>query len=190
VLTFVTLSLFLSVFCYSTPEDDRSIPLPDFRQLINYNYFRQASKDSNKTCVMCGVTCQYLHTKQDHKDELPFILRKEKGVCNVCQDTIWAVVGSKLEIRFCYFCRTFHPWVAFVNNVGQVMRKCESCRCLQSKKRSAPIVTEPVSNVPKSTGVNRCVMLPQPVKLPSPWYDPSTRCENGLFRLRASHLSL
>lgn len=120
---------------------------------------------ATKTCVMCGIKCQYLCKKRDRKDDLPFIMRNNKGVCNVCQDVIWVVADSKLEIRFCDKCKDFHPWAAFQGRGSRIVKNCHGCRCRAKNKKHAPLSsgTDTAFNAIASTSAIRCVLLAQPV---------------------------
>ena len=57
---------------------------------------------------------------------------QNKGVCTACDVGIWAVCGTKLQIKWCKGCKNFRNWAAFGEK--SMATKCEKCRTRQKEK--------------------------------------------------------
>jgi len=62
----------------------------------------------------------------------PIIPRQNKGLCTICDVTIWIVLESNLEIKWCKGCKNFRPWAAFGDK--GLATKCVKCRDRQREK--------------------------------------------------------
>ena len=60
------------------------------------------------------------------------IPRQNKGLCTVCDVTVWVVTSSNLEIKWCKGCKNFRPWAAFGEK--GLATKCVRCRERQREK--------------------------------------------------------
>jgi len=60
------------------------------------------------------------------------IPRQNKGLCTVCDVTVWVVTVSGLEIKWCKGCKNFRPWAAFGDK--GLATKCVRCRDRQREK--------------------------------------------------------
>lgn len=137
----------------STPEEAESIVLPAFRDLVNYDFIGQfVRNDGTKSCVMCGVSCQVLKRKKDCTDGAPSMLLQDKGVCGSCIDSVWVIVGTDTEIRFCAKCKYFRPVGAFQQE-SRLVKTCHGCLESQrgnqqqkTKKKSSSTEDELVSS--------------------------------------------
>jgi hypothetical protein len=96
--------------------------------------------DGKKNCVMCGkVRVCSVHVgrrgaaKPEAEATTHIIPRQNKGVCTVCDVSVWVVLGQEgLEIKWCKGCKNFRPWAAFGEK--GLATKCMRCRKRQKEK--------------------------------------------------------
>lgn len=127
---------------HTLSSDTTNTKLPDFSRIVNYPDFlsrgRQAdrNKDGRKHCVMCGQmrVCSSGFSGRRSKDaETTHIIpRQNKGVCTACDVTVWVMVESRLEIKWCKGCKNFRPWAGFGEK--GLATKCTRCRQRQKEK--------------------------------------------------------
>jgi hypothetical protein len=134
--------------CFSNASAIAERRLPDFSRLVNFPGFlsrgRNSEKaggaDGKKNCVMCGKVrvCSASIgrrgvAKPDDNETTHIIPRQNKGVCTVCDVTVWVVLEQEgLEIKWCKGCKNFRPWAAFGEK--GLATKCVRCRKRQKEK--------------------------------------------------------
>lgn len=113
----------------------------------------------HRHCVMCGTRClctalsstaEAAAVAAALKDETSsddgsspsgevaggvIIPRQNKGLCTKCDVTVWVVVESSLQIKWCKGCKNYRPWAAFGDKGGAT--KCLKCRERQKEKYAA-----------------------------------------------------
>ncbi len=57
---------------------------------------------------------------------------QNKGLCTMCDVSVWIVTQSGLEIKWCKGCKNFRPWAAFGDK--GLATKCVRCRERQREK--------------------------------------------------------
>jgi outer membrane biosynthesis protein TonB len=95
---------------------DSVVPVLD--SLVNFP--RHKNPDHQQNCVMCGNSCPATGGAN------PTIPRQNKGVCTLCDVTVWVVVQSGLEIKWCKGCKNFRHWASFGEK--GLNTKCTQCR--------------------------------------------------------------
>lgn len=106
----------------STVKDIDSIPPP--KEWMNYpKSFFQRAKNGYKTCVMCGQQVRYCGAKKPQDISTRCMRSSDKGVCSDCQEHIWVVSSTKLQIMWCSKCVYFYP-LGWFNET----KRCARCR--------------------------------------------------------------
>lgn len=70
--------------------------------------------------------------EEDEEDSNHIIPRQNKGLCTACDVTVWVVVDTAMEIKWCKGCKNFRPWAAFGDK--GLATKCVRCRDRQREK--------------------------------------------------------
>lgn len=112
-------------------DTNRESPIPDFSCLVNYPDYLNKSKfpdDSTRNCVMCGKTRS---TAARSKMKCPIIPRQNKGLCTLCDVTVW-LFNDTVPIKWCKGCKNMKNWAAFGEK--GLATKCVRCRHRQREK--------------------------------------------------------
>jgi len=133
-------------------EKAMNTPLPEFSSLVNYpNSLRQnrTLPSGMRCCVMCGTirpTCSRSRNRskggapmkspfQDYGgvvDDFVTIPTQNKGLCTMCDISVWVVRDSGCQIKWCKGCKNFRQW-SFFGEKG-LATKCGRCRERQRDK--------------------------------------------------------
>lgn len=127
-------------------EEAMRHPLPDFSMLVNFPIsLRQnrALPQGTRCCVMCGTvrpTCSRARNRQQKSapinftmcDDFVTIPTQNKGLCTVCDISVWVVQETGCQIKWCKGCKNFRQW-AFFGEKG-LATKCGRCRERQRSK--------------------------------------------------------
>eukprot|EP00569_Conticribra_weissflogii_P004229 CAMPEP_0171337358 /NCGR_PEP_ID=MMETSP0878-20121228/6642_1 /TAXON_ID=67004 /ORGANISM="Thalassiosira weissflogii, Strain CCMP1336" /LENGTH=553 /DNA_ID=CAMNT_0011838977 /DNA_START=147 /DNA_END=1808 /DNA_ORIENTATION=+ len=103
----------LGPMCEPDPKNDH-VPVPEFRQLVNYPNAKHFAR-----CVMCN-------------DDTHKIPKQNKGVCTSCDEGVWMLLNSGMQIRWCKGCKNFKKWISF--GIKGHSTKCERCRTQQAER--------------------------------------------------------
>ena len=57
---------------------------------------------------------------------------QNKGLCTVCDISVWVVLESGQQIKWCKGCKNFRPWAGFGDK--GLATKCVRCRERQREK--------------------------------------------------------
>ena len=128
--------------------------VPEFSSLVNFptnSVLRQNRVLPNgmRCCVMCGSirrTCSRLRTQKPDGSLSPgrnmfvggtaedyvTIPTQNKGLCTVCDISVWVVLESGQQIKWCKGCKNFRPWAGFGDK--GLATKCVRCRERQREK--------------------------------------------------------
>lgn len=134
--------------------------VPDFSTLVNFPTnctLRQTGVLPNGTrcCVMCGCvrsTCSRMRSRKNNEsgnkiqspggestgagdyqyDDFVTIPTQNKGLCTLCDISVWVVLESGCQIKWCKGCKNFRPWAGFGDK--GLATKCVRCRDRQREK--------------------------------------------------------
>jgi hypothetical protein len=131
-------------------------PLPDFSELVNFpNNPREirALPAGSKCCVMCGIvrpTCSRLRSRKSkdtrtmigapfveemrasYCEDFVTIPTQNKGLCTLCDISVWVVEQNGCQIKWCKGCKNFRQWSSFGDK--GFATKCARCRERQREK--------------------------------------------------------
>jgi len=137
-------------------EKFKDAQVPEFNNLVNFPGNMSQKQSPNvpngmRCCVMCGQACQLsIAGKNKQKDKsvgessnnsrngsnggsgCAVIPTQNKGLCTMCDVSVWIVTQSGLEIKWCKGCKNFRPWAAFGDK--GLATKCVRCRERQREK--------------------------------------------------------
>lgn len=140
------------------PEKVKNVPVPEFTSLVNFPSHMSQKQAVNlpegmRCCVMCGQACPCshggknknkkkgdgglshrngnhdMHGEKTYAAQIP---TQNKGLCTLCDVSVWVVTGNGLEIKWCKGCKNFRPWAAFGDK--GTATKCSRCRERQREK--------------------------------------------------------
>jgi hypothetical protein len=138
------------------PEFHQLVNYPDYLTKVRLNGTEVPnptfSETGRRPCVMCGklricsascaqgIVTAPRRTKvqseegddEEEQDSTHIIPRQNKGLCTVCDVTVWVIADSGLEIKWCKGCKNFRPWAAFGDK--GLATKCVRCRERQREK--------------------------------------------------------
>lgn len=126
VLTFLTSSCFHCQTTSSTKHVE-NIPVPNNGDVLNYpEYIGVHGTLDKRNCVMCGecLLCMGNGSRKREQQSRDFIPFNNSGVCTTCEKTVWVVVESDLEIKWCQCCCKFCPRSAF----DDIKAHCAECQ--------------------------------------------------------------
>ena len=128
--------------------------VPDFSSLVNFptnSVLRQNRVLPNgmRCCVMCGSirrTCSRLRSRKNDGslspgrnvlvcgsgDDYVTIPTQNKGLCTLCDISVWVVLETGRQIKWCKGCKNFRPWAGFGDK--GLATKCVRCRDRQREK--------------------------------------------------------
>lgn len=128
--------------------------VPDFATLVNFptnSVLRQNRVLPNgmRCCVMCGSirrTCSRLRSRKNDgsrspgrnlyvdgaADDYVTIPTQNKGLCTICDISVWVVLETGRQIKWCKGCKNFRPWAGFGDK--GLATKCVRCRDRQKEK--------------------------------------------------------
>mmetsp|Transcript_28853 Transcript_28853/g.43565 ORF Transcript_28853/g.43565 Transcript_28853/m.43565 type:complete len:606 (+) Transcript_28853:48-1865(+) len=139
------------------PDFHQLVNFPDYLHKVRSNGGEapgsSSSNNGKRPCVMCGKQriCSAstanlggsvlrrgkksedgAGNEEDEEDSNHIIPRQNKGLCTACDVTVWVVVDTAMEIKWCKGCKNFRPWAAFGDK--GLATKCVRCRDRQREK--------------------------------------------------------
>jgi len=139
------------------PDFHRLVNYPDYLTKSRPNGVDLANSNNGKrNCVMCGklrlcsaavaaaaknggssnfraVSRSKSQSPDGDEDDTTHIIpRQNKGLCTACDITVWVILETNLEIKWCKGCKNFRPWSAF--GCKGSATKCARCRDRQREK--------------------------------------------------------
>lgn len=108
--------------------------VPDFTFLVNFPTTTKSSyPPCRKCCVMCGML-RWVGAKKGQAvpDDAVFIPCQNKGLCTLCDVSVWVVNDTKMQIKWCKGCKNFQTWAGFGDK--GFATKCLRCRNKQKEK--------------------------------------------------------
>jgi len=139
------------------PDFHQLVNFPDYLNKVRSNGAEapgsSASSNGKRPCVMCGrqricsastanlggsvlrrgkKSEDSVNDEDEDEDSNHIIPRQNKGLCTACDVTVWVVVDTALEIKWCKGCKNFRPWAAFGDK--GLATKCVRCRDRQREK--------------------------------------------------------
>ncbi|CAB9496520.1 expressed unknown protein [Seminavis robusta] len=134
----------------SSPGQANDQTLPEFSELVNFpNNLRQTRSlpVGMRCCVMCGgirPTCSRIRSRKNKGlspsremsamscDDFVTIPTQNKGLCTICDISVWVVKESGCQIKWCKGCKNFRQWASFGEK--GFATKCARCRERQREK--------------------------------------------------------
>ena len=139
-------------------EKCKNEPVPEFSSLVNFptnTILRQNHVLPNgmRCCVMCGCvrpTCSRIRQRRANDnysqspkregsnavvagpDDFVTIPTQNKGLCTLCDISVWVVLETGSQIKWCKGCKNFRPWAGFGDK--GLATKCLRCRERQREK--------------------------------------------------------
>ena len=115
--------------------------MPEFVSLMNFPAL--SLPEGLRCCVMCGQGCPTAAAVKSRKarmgsksnSEVAFIPTQNKGLCTLCDVSVWIIDSSDMEIKWCKGCKNFRCWASF-GDKGHAT-KCLNCRERQREKYAA-----------------------------------------------------
>lgn len=125
---------------------DNHVMIPDFSFLTNFSPGNTGeTPKGTKSCVMCGKIRQCSNGKsskvkamkssEQYSQDDVIIPNQNKGICTLCDISVWVIKKSGTQIKWCKGCKNFKAWCTF-GTKGSAS-KCLPCRERQKEKYAA-----------------------------------------------------
>lgn len=123
---------------------DPNAMIPDFSFLTNFSPGSDTPKGT-KCCVMCGKIRQCnngksskvkaMKSSESYSQESVVIPNQNKGICTLCDISVWVINKCGTQIKWCKGCKNFKAWCTFGTKGSAT--KCLPCRERQKEKYAA-----------------------------------------------------
>jgi len=127
--------------------------VPDFITLTNLDpTAKLVNPEGMRCCLMCGQFRSMgprgaAKNSTESSGSFVTIPSQNKGICTLCDVSVWVVNNSKMQIKWCKGCKNFQTWASFGEK--GLATKCGDCREKQKEK---------YASMKKSSGVKRKAM--------------------------------